>query len=115
MCNDRVVLYNDKTVKTGWGTGGVPGYHNQFISIAGVVSFHSTDSMKLPLNTTKRGLDASSDIYLIVLDYMREGLKKFTLFTNAWKRREEETDEAFAKLRKRQAERSIKTYSAVEV
>lgn len=100
MCNDRVVLYNDKTVKTGWGTGGVPGYHNQFISIAGVVSFHSTDSMKLPLNTTKRGLDASSDIYLIVLDYMREGLKKFTSFTNAWKRREEETDEAFAKLRK---------------
>lgn len=100
MCNDRVVLYNDKTAKTGWGTGGVPGYHNQFISIAGVVSFRSTDSMKLPLNTTKRGLDASSEVYLIVLDYMREGLKKFTSFTNAWKRHEEETDEAFAKLQK---------------
>jgi hypothetical protein len=56
--------------------------------------------MKLPLNTTKRGIDTSSEIYLIVLDYMREGLKKFTSFTNLWKRREEETDDAFSKLKK---------------
>ncbi len=98
ICNDRVVLYNDKSAKTGWGTGAVPGYHNQFISIAGVVSFRSTDSLSLPLNTTKRGLDTSSDVYHIVLDYMREGLKKFTSFTNAWKRREEETEEDFSKL-----------------
>ena len=102
ICNDRVVLYNDKTHRTGWGTKGVtPGYHNQFISIAGVVSFHSTASMKLPLNTTKRGLDTSSEIYHIVLDYMREGLKKFTSFTNHWKKREEETLSAFSSLHAR--------------
>lgn len=100
ICNDRVVLYNDKTSKTGWGTAGVPAYHNQFITIAGVVSFHSTNSLSLPLNTTKRGLDTSSDIYQIVLDYMRDGLKRFTSFTNTWKRREEETQEEFGKLRK---------------
>jgi len=99
ICNDRVVLYNDKSPKTGWGTGGVPGYHNQFISIAGVVSFRSADSMKLPLNTTKRGIDTSSELYHIVLDYMREGLKKFTTFTNAWKRREDETHEGFSSLK----------------
>lgn len=99
ICNDRVVLYNDKSPKTGWGTGGVPGYHNQFISIAGVVSFHSQDSMKLPLNTTKRGLDTSSELYHIILDYMREGLKKFTSFTNTWKRREDETQQDFSTLK----------------
>lgn len=99
ICNDRVVLYNDKSPKTGWGTGGVPGYHNQFISIAGVVSFRSPDSMKLPLNTTKRGIDTSSELYHIVLDYMREGLKKFTAFTNTWKRREDETREGFVSLK----------------
>lgn len=100
VCNDRVVLYNDKSMITGWGTAGVPSYHNQFICIAGIVSFRSCDSMKLPLNTTKRGLDTSSEVYLIVLEQMREGLRKFTTFTNKWKRREEETDAEFAALRK---------------
>ena len=98
ICNDRVVLYNDKSQMTGWGTATVPGYHNQFISIAGVVYFRSKDSAKLPLNTTKRGLDTSSEVYLTVLDYMREGLKKFTTFTNWWKRREEETEGQFGSL-----------------
>ena len=100
ICNDRVVLHNDKSIITGWGTGGVPSYHNQFICIAGIISFRSCDSMKLPLNTTKRGLDMSSEVYLLVLDQMREGLKKFTSFTNKWKRREEETDAEFATLQK---------------
>ena len=31
VCNDRVVLYNDKSGLTGWGTNGVPHYHTQFI------------------------------------------------------------------------------------
>lgn len=98
ICNDRVVLYNDKSPKTGWGTRGVPSFHNQFISIAGVVSFRSTNSFKLPLNTTKRGLDTSSDVYHIVLEYMQDGLKKFTSFTNDWKSREELTEHEFGSL-----------------
>lgn len=95
ICNERVVLYNDKSPKTGWGTRGVPSFHNQFISIAGVVSFKSKNSMKLPLNTTKRGLDTSSDVYHIVLDFMQTGLKKFTSFTNDWKRLEDQTKDDF--------------------
>ena len=31
ICNDRLVLLNDKTRLTGWGESGVPKYHNQFI------------------------------------------------------------------------------------
>lgn len=99
ICNDRVVLYADKTAKTGWGTGGVPGFHNQFIPIAGTVSFRSCNSFELPLNTTKRGLDTSSEVYHIVLDYMRDGMKRFTSFTNTWKRREDETKGDFRALR----------------
>ena len=95
ICNDRVVLHRDKSMLTGWGRASVPRYHNQFISIAGVVVFRSNKSLKLPLNTTKRGLDSSSLVYLTVLDLMTEGLKKFTSFTNAWKGREEDTNEAF--------------------
>lgn len=98
ICNDRIVLYNDKSPKTGWGTGGVPGFHNQFISIAGVVSFRSKSSLHLPLNTTKRGIDTSSEIYHIVLPYMQKGLKKFTSFTNDWKKQPELASEYFSEL-----------------
>lgn len=101
ICNDRVVLYADTSKVTGWGTANVPAFHNQFISIAGIVSFRSKNSLALPLNTTKRGLDTSSSVYLYVLDMMREGLKLFTGFTNKWKSREKETDAEFEQMEKR--------------
>ncbi len=62
VCNDRVVLSNDRTIKTGWGFGGVPNFHNQFSCIAGLVEFSSRDMAKLPITTTKRGIDTSKDI-----------------------------------------------------
>ena len=85
ICNDRVVLYADKTRVTGWGEATVPGYHTQFVSIAGTVNFRSNDPGKLPLTTTKRGVDGNSELYLAVKEFMREGLKIFTDFTNKWK------------------------------
>ncbi|CAI1870848.1 Uncharacterised protein [Serratia quinivorans] len=85
ICNDRVVVYADKTRLTGWGEAGVPSYHTQFIGIAGVVKFSSNDASKLPVTTTKRGIDGNSELYLAVKDYMRDGLKTFTIFTNKWK------------------------------
>ncbi|WP_211464744.1 ATP-binding protein [Collimonas silvisoli] len=85
ICNDRVVVYNDKTRLTGWGEAGVPNYHSQFIGISGVVYFKSNDAWKLPVTTTKRGIDTSSEVYMYIKDFMREGLKKFTNYTNTWK------------------------------
>lgn len=85
ICNDRVVLYADKTKVTGWGEAGVPQYHTQFVSIAGVVSFKSKDASLLPITTTKRGIDGNSDLYLSVKEFMREGMKLFTDYTNKWK------------------------------
>lgn len=86
ICNDRVVVYCDKTRLTGWGEATVPNYHPQFIAITGIVHFRSKNARALPLTTTKRGIDASSDIYLYTKDFMREGLKLFTAYTNRWKK-----------------------------
>ena len=87
VCNDRVVLYNDKSVLTGWGTNGVPNYHTQFIGIKGIVVFESTNPKALPMTTTKRGIDHSSALYIAVKDKICEGLKMFTNYTNQWKGR----------------------------
>jgi Histidine kinase-, DNA gyrase B-, and HSP90-like ATPase len=85
ICNDRVVLSNDRTVKTGWGFGGVPQFHNQFSCIAGIVEFTAKDTASLPVTTTKRGIDTGKEIYAIVRQRMQEGLKYFTKNTNRWK------------------------------
>ncbi len=90
VCNDRVVLYNDKSHLTGWGEAGVPHYHTQFIGIRGMVVFQSNNPKNLPMTTTKRGIDTSSDIYAAVKDKMRQGLKMFTDYTNRWKGRSEQ-------------------------
>ncbi|MGB8261643.1 MAG: ATP-binding protein [Terracidiphilus sp.] len=85
VCNDRVVVYADKTRITGWGEATVPQYHTQFVSITGLVTFSATNASLLPLTTTKRGLDGNSQLYLEVKDHIREGIKFFTDFTNRWK------------------------------
>jgi len=85
ICNDRVVLYNNKDHLTGWGENGVPKYHTQFIGIRGIVEFTCNDPEKLPMTTTKRGVDLSSSLYADVKKRMCEGLKLFTNFTNDWK------------------------------
>ena len=98
ICNDRVVLSHDTSIQTGWGTTGVASFHNQFIAIAGVVTFKSNDSEHLPLNTTKRGLDMNSAVYLVALDHMKQALKRLISYTNAWKKRVEETQQQFDEL-----------------
>lgn len=98
VCNDRVVVYRDKTRLTGWGEAGVPNYHGQFIAISGIVVMQSADLWKLPLTTTKRGIDPSSETYSVVKDFMREGMKYFTRFTNRWKKFPKERDGLYKSL-----------------
>lgn len=85
-CNDRVVVWKDKTRLTGWGEATVPNYHGQFIAITGIVLLRSADPKKLPLTTTKRGIDAASNVYSEAKDLMREATKTLTSFTNRWKK-----------------------------
>lgn len=96
ICNDRAVLYCDRSELTGWGEFTIPRYHTQFIAIAGTVEFRSDDPAKLPTTTTKRGVDASSLLYLQTKNKMREGMKLFTDYTNKWKGRQEDTKAQFA-------------------
>lgn len=111
ICNDRVVLHNDKTRLTGWGEAGVPQYHTQFIGIAGVVIFQSNTPSKLPIKTTKRGVDANSELYSIVKEFMREGLKTFTDFTNKWKSRNFEKQ--YAKASQTVSKPSVEVFDTV--
>ena len=93
ICNDRAVLYCDRTELTGWGDAGVPKYHTQFIAISGIVEFQSNNPAKLPTTTTKRGVDASSLLYLQVRQRMIEGMQVFTNYTNKWKGKTDESKE----------------------
>jgi len=95
ICNDRIVLYCDKTYTTGWGDTPIPKYHTQFIAIAGVVHFRSTTPVDLPVTTTKRGLNTSSPVYLKVKERIKDGLKLYTSFTNNWKTPSADRDEVF--------------------
>lgn len=94
-CNDRVVLFCDKSEQTGWGTGRVPEYHTQFIRISGFAEFSSKDSSKLPFTTTKHGINQQSKVFLKVFDRMREGTKLFTDWTNEFKDFSTQKIEAF--------------------
>lgn len=101
ICNDRVVLYNNKDHLTGWGENGVPKYHTQFIGIKGIVEFISNEPEKLPMTTTKRGIDLASPLYSDVKKRMCEGIKLFTNFTNAWKGTANADTEYFKKAKKK--------------
>lgn len=85
ICNDRIVVYGDKTELTGWGVSRVPRFHNQFMAISGVVFFYSKHADELPLTTTKRGLDPGSPVWLRTRERMIEGTRFFTTYTNRWK------------------------------
>lgn len=93
-CNDRVVVWKDKTKLTGWGDATVPNYHGQFIAITGIVLL-SGDTKRLPVTTTKRGVDAASDVFFEVKDMMREATKALTSFTNKWKKFPKDLDEIY--------------------
>ena len=91
VCNDRAVLYCDREELTGWGEEDIPRYHTQFIAISGIVEFRCDDASKLPTTTTKRGIDASSPLYLQIKNKMREGMRIYIDYTNKWKGRVEES------------------------
>ena len=74
-CNDRLVLEADQSALTGWGYNGVPQWHVNYVMFVGVVFFDAEETIKLPLTTTKKGVDASHSVYLAALYYMRGAMK----------------------------------------
>jgi hypothetical protein len=84
LCNDRAVIVGDKSRLTGWGDG-IPMYHDQFIVITGIIEFRSKRADRLPVTTTKRALDTSSNVWLESLVKMKEGMRIWISYTNQWK------------------------------
>ena len=96
VCNDRVVVQADKSRVTGWGDAN-PAFHYQFNSIVGVVEFKSKNPFELPITTTKKGIDTSSNIYLHIRKQMMIGLRTMVDYTNEWKNRKGEEKESVLK------------------
>ncbi|MGJ8558934.1 MAG: ATP-binding protein [Litorimonas sp.] len=80
-CNDRIVLWRDRSVLSNWGVNKVPTYHAQFNKIAGLILLYG-DSKDLPLTTTKAGIDLSHPVYAQLLDYVANATKTLINFTN---------------------------------
>lgn len=73
ICNDRVILMADRSLKTGWDTG----FHTEFYGFAGIASFEATDPANLPWDTTKTDVDLNNPAYLLALIDMRRFAAKW--------------------------------------
>ncbi len=72
LCNDRVVLAADKSIKTIWGRDSFPVWHPQYNGFIGMINFRSEDSSLLPWDTTKRNINLSSSVYKRSIQRMAE-------------------------------------------
>lgn len=79
-CNDRLVVEGDQSEVTGWGTMSIPKWHVDYVMFRGIVFMDSAETIKLPLTTTKKGIDATSDVYKAVLSIMREAMSNIIPF-----------------------------------
>ncbi|WP_298148553.1 ATP-binding protein [Flavobacterium sp.] len=73
-CNDRLVLEADQSHITLWGTTGIPKWHPDYVMFKGIIFFDSEDTLKLPLTTTKKGVDSTSEIFSKAKMYIREAM-----------------------------------------
>ena len=85
-CNGRIVLAADRTGVSGWGTPDWPQWHYQYTGFLGIVMFTATNAAWLPLTTTKRSVDLSSDVFLRARIHMRDVSKRWISYTNERKR-----------------------------
>lgn len=86
-CNDRLVLEADKSYTTGWkeekeDESSIIKYHNKYAMFRGVVLFDSKDSSKLPMTTTKTGIDSDHPIFKSTRPEMLIGMKQVLIFLN---------------------------------
>lgn len=73
LANGRVLLAADRTRLTGWGDD-TARYHPQFRNFRGYVDIRSNDARNLPWNTSKTGVDESSQVWKLVYGAMRTAL-----------------------------------------
>lgn len=95
FCNDRLVIRNDTTFKTGWGGLEGKNYHYAEDNIfLGLVFFRSKNALDLPWHTTKEDIQEDSPIYRKAQIEMREVTNRFVdVIRLAGKTKDPETNE----------------------
>ena len=73
-CNDRLVVEADETTMTGWGLSSIPKWHVNHVMFRGILYLDSQETMNLPLTTTKKGIDTTSEIYKAILPRMKDAM-----------------------------------------
>ncbi|WP_223587341.1 ATP-binding protein [Microbacterium sp. OVT16B] len=70
--NGRLLLANDKSRLTGWGSGRakIPQYHNQYARFRGFVYMTAHNAGAIPWNTMKTTVDPDSPVWSQVLTHM---------------------------------------------
>jgi hypothetical protein len=91
VCNGRIVLAADKTTVSGWGADDWPQWHRQYSGFIGIILFTAAKAAALPMTTTKRSVDLSSEIYRRARPHMREVSRRWIDYTN---QRKQALDEA---------------------
>ncbi len=95
-CNGRIILAADKTNVSGWGVDNWPIWHPQYSGFLGLILFTAANQAALPLTTTKRNVDTTSEVYRRARPRMREVTRKWIDYTNS---RKQALEEAKAKER----------------
>lgn len=75
FCNNRLVLEADTSILTGWDFQPmIPKWHVDFVMFRGLLFLDSEETLNLPLTTTKKGIDATSEVYKTLLPLMRNAM-----------------------------------------
>lgn len=75
-CNNRLVLEADTSNITGWGVHPIPQWHMNYVMFRGILFLDSKETLNLPLTTTKKGVDATSEVYKALLPVMKNAMIK---------------------------------------
>ncbi len=81
-CNSRIILAADKSKTSGWGGDSLPRWHYQYAGFIGIVLFYASEPAALPMTTTKRNIDESSEVYRRARVHMNKIAREWIDYTN---------------------------------
>ncbi|MEU4247766.1 ATP-binding protein [Amycolatopsis sp. NPDC026612] len=88
FCNDRLLIFADRTSLTGWGDP-APAYHPQYRRFRGYVYLSASKPDLLPWNTTKTGVDQDSRVWRRVQSEIKVSLGQVVSALNRLKNERE--------------------------
>lgn len=91
-CNDRLVVEADSSELTGWGVRSNVKFHPDYAMFRGILFLDSEDTLKLPLTTTKKGIDSTANIYKTSRTFMEEGMNYVLAFLKGVRKLEDSDD-----------------------